>query len=972
MPINEPLYEKIDALKKARISDEEINANLQSLGESHKKVGFITKLFGALNVPQQALIAGPLAHPELPLADAIREGYNRSMRGDYITYQETAKARGWDVPESNWGRVAAEIGFAFADPLIAIPIGSLYAKSSRILGPAMKAAGKIYGGATLPLKKIPLVGPPAYMATHPFKSMKSFVQPIWESNFGAIAGAARQNKWFDFIFGRIVNLDREKKQFMAGFAAKFGLIMEKHGIKKEKQMFQAIASLYYHETGEMAKLGIKIPQKTLAVGKEVREWLDEFIPIAQKRMADETVLAAMEMKKGRVYKEIDAKIRKMVKGGLTPEEAFKAATAEVGKTRFRTLERMLKGKKWEPRKAYLPYSLPVLKDVPEMQRYIAGNMKEYTNVLKHLKESQLDARKLKLHLREIADFDARFAKGVPTNVPPFPRKGNIPSFEYPRLAGVYGPGKRTQQELFMSYANTVANGLFWDQAYPILRQGFHLIDDPHLKEIYWKWFRSMAGVTERESARTWGRAFQRLGEFIGSKTLREAGETTQGLSKIADKVAEVQYMCKLGFSPLRFPMVNLTQPMLTLLPYVGIRSFMKGFFRSLAGGTGTMTTAKGRAMYDLAKEWQVFQPVERAMTEAVMRKQMPAWQRVATLPQRASESWNRQFSFSAGLEDAVRKKMIKNVDIDILEPYMKGKKLSVGAEKAVRHAVDVAATTQFPYTRVTMALFTASPGKRLIWQFKNFLSYYIDFLAKAKAEDPRKFAHAIAALIAVGGTGSIPFYDSVRPELMRMGVNLPEFNTLEAITRGCYPFRGPGIDIGSSLEPFNIPKDVSWVFGPTFGPMVAAVVGGAKEAELGISKAAQALGMIAPAPYRAAKGLLYPEPTTRAAGKARVIAKRSLEEILYLRPSAESVRWRYMRVIEAAMQAGDMRLARGFIRQAKREGVLIAKKDISTLKGRIKRRRTMPRDLSETIGRALSGEIPFASAEKGIREFIGR
>ena len=32
----------------------------------------------------------------------------------------------------------------------------------------------------------------------------------------------------------------------------------------------------------------------------------------------------------------------------------------------------------------------------------------------------------------------------------------------------------------------------------------------------------------------------------------------------------------------------------------------------------------------------------------------------------------------------------------------------------------------------------------------------------------------------------------------------------------------------------------------------------------------------------------------------------------------------------------------------------------------------MPRDLSETIGRALSGEIPFASAEKGIREFIGR
>jgi len=911
------------------------------------------------------------------------------MAGKYITYHEVAKARGWnDIPEHNWGRAVSEIAFALADPALLIPIGGLYAKSSRLLSPGFTKMGRVYEAMTKPLKKIPVAGSPLYLTTHPFKTVKGFVAPIWEGSFAAIEQVARKNPTFYKVFGTVVDLDKGKKEFIAKFGKALTNIFERHGLKGEEQMMALFARKYIAR-GEVEKLGMKLPPKITGAANDIGVWFDEFIPIAKKRMADDIIVQALRDRETRLAKKLSASAKRLMaeaaKGGekLDLTKAYKQARVALG------MKRVLKtkaGEDWAAITGYVPFSLPELSKHKEIQMFLMGDKKAYNNVLRHLKELTPEDVRRSLYDEGSMMFDRLLGKTAPEKAPKL-KKGTIPSFEFARTVGAFGPGKRAAPQVMMDYVSQVANGLFWDGAYPLITQNYHLIKDPHLREIYWGWFRSMAGVTERESSRRWAGIFTSLGKVLGKQEWIKAGGDVRALSKVGDAVATFQYMCKLGLSPLRFPMQNATQPVLTLLPVVGVKNFMRGFFRAQTteGGvlglfskhlmrTGEGMTWKGKALYQLADEKGIFQPIERALAETTPTGFMRTTAaRYLTAFQRGSEGWNRIWSFASGLEDAVGKGIIKNVDSDILKPFLQGRKLSANANKAIKHAIGVNDLSQFPYTRVTMPLFTATPGKRLVWQFKNFLSYYINYLDKLKGSNPRQFAHAIAALIAVGGTGSIPFYDSVRPELMRMGVNLPEFNTLESITRGGYPVRGqPGINIASSLEPFNIPRDVSWIGGPTFGPLAEVMTGFARGVDVGVQKLAKAVGQVAPAPYRLAKGVLYPEVKTRAEKKERVAAIRSIAELLYLRPTAESQRYRYLETIGAAMQAGDYKLARGFIQQARREGVKIDKKDIATIKARITKRMHLPRSVKETIGKALSGELPFGEAEKMIREGMGR
>jgi hypothetical protein len=160
-------------------------------------------------------------------------------------------------------------------------------------------------------------------------------------------------------------------------------------------------------------------------------------------------------------------------------------------------------------------------------------------------------------------------------------------------------------------------------------------------------------------------------------------------SRVVDEVTRFQYLAKIGLSWIRFPIVNMTQPLLTTYPLVGEKVFALALKDTL-----------NPKMWEIAKKaGATFEPtVRRAISESYGRhSKFARLQAVISTPATWSEQFNRTLSFSAGIHQ--------------------GRELGLKGQRLVDHALNLVDRTQFIYQKEALPLFmTQSSMGRLIFQ----------------------------------------------------------------------------------------------------------------------------------------------------------------------------------------------------------------------------------------------------------------
>jgi hypothetical protein len=466
------------------------------------------------------------------------------------------------------------------------------------------------------------------------------------------------------------------------------------------------------------------------------------------------------------------------------------------------------------------------------------------------------------------------------------------------------------------YINGAMRKVYLDSFLPQAKALYQQIDPskPALKMLAYDYITSQRGMLGAGQDIKLGAALKNI-SFISPQW---AGRMERPATDLARFVTGLQYTLKVGLSWIRFPMTNLTQPLLTTAPLVGPKAFVKGL----------ATTIFDPDSWRLAEKMGVLHGVEAALAETT--EHFANWQNKLAFPARLSEKFNIVLSFNAGRHHAVE--------------------LGLGGRQAIRHAEMVVSRTQFRYGPEAMSIVSQRPLGKTLMQFRSFTNHYAAFLHHLWQTDKMKFAGALGSLFALSGTTAIPLYSFTRRELLKHGMELPEINPLESATR--WMGVGEGVDIATSLEPFNIPTTPEYLLGPTAGPITdvgfKSLAGQGKEA---LGKAAKNVAPSLSRVYtRVVEGAALPD---EAEGKiftpsyGRVVGQRSPLETAYLRPPAETVRYHYLEGIRAAVEAVLRKRmtpekAREFIRRtvadAKAENIFIGSEDISNIRQQLEQK----------------------------------
>jgi len=267
-------------------------------------------------------------------------------------------------------------------------------------------------------------------------------------------------------------------------------------------------------------------------------------------------------------------------------------------------------------------------------------------------------------------------------------------------------------------------------------------------------------------------------------------------------------------------------------------------------------------------------------------------------------------------------------------------------DKLIDHAINLVNRTQFLYHKSALPLIMSqSPAGRLIFQFRTFTANYINFLTQlVRNKQYPQLARAVGSLMVLAGSTAIPFgmWDATRKGLLRnTGVDIGEFNPIESGTEALGI--SPPVNFGASLEPFNIPSDVSQIFGPTAGPVIQFLIRLQQKPE----EAGESLRMfyegIAPPVTRMVKGAFQREVVskpTKTLPHGRPLGTRGITEMMFMRPSLEATRRKYIELMANAMIGGRLDLVKQFEEKARKMGIemgdeerLQAKIRASKLKG---------------------------------------
>jgi len=374
------------------------------------------------------------------------------------------------------------------------------------------------------------------------------------------------------------------------------------------------------------------------------------------------------------------------------------------------------------------------------------------------------------------------------------------------------------------------------------------------------------------------------------------------IAKGVDVATRFQYLSKIGLSWFRFPFVNSTQPLLTTYPLVGAKHFMGGYLDAF------MHPQIWKEARDVGVVFEA--TLRKGVAEALGRGvKLSKWERGLSWPAKISEELNRVVSYAAGKRQAVEMGLQGN---DIVE-----------------HGINLVNRTQFLYQKEAMPLIMSrSPLGRLIFQFRTFTANYVNYLTQlVRNEQWPEFARAVGVMATLSGTSAVPFglWRTSRELLLRKaGVDIGELNPVEWATEKLG--FSPPLDMGQSLEPFNPPGNIYQVFGPSAGPVLQLLFEGVirRPEEFG-EQFERFYESISPPVTKAVKGVFEREARTdpsRKYMKGRVIGRRGIPEIMYLRPPLESVRRRYIGLVANAMVGGREDLAKKFKQRLRDFGIL--------------------------------------------------
>jgi hypothetical protein len=426
----------------------------------------------------------------------------------------------------------------------------------------------------------------------------------------------------------------------------------------------------------------------------------------------------------------------------------------------------------------------------------------------------------------------------------------------------------------------------------------------------------------------------------------------------------LQAYSKLFLFPVRFPLINLPQTMLTLLPVVK----PKNYFRAVG-----YTLSNWEKAYKEAVESGAFNPdVSQYFTEVYGPGVSPASRLTSILnylPAK-SEQFNRVIAYHGGRlaameKDFVPHKVVKLFRADVDAP---GRDAIARAQEYGNAVVDA---TQFNYSSLNRPpIFGGGAMGKLTGQFKTYMISYSTLLKDLAKHDRAGFAYALSALWLVGGAGvmggAVPFYSMVRNMLLQSGIRIPErpgfmwaldktglFNS--PFMQNVIPYLPQGIDLTQAMDPFNLPKimqgttpqdliasTASTMMGPTFSSLAEMIVGPMVEAAKGTPYKGfrHVLRGVSPfvlSAFEATAEALQGRFTTLG---GEPISDRGLNAIiprgLNLSPSIWFLRSQYASDIQNALKGGQVDLANALLAEAREDGIVFGKRSLSAIKGRVK------------------------------------
>ena len=523
-----------------------------------------------------------------------------------------------------------------------------------------------------------------------------------------------------------------------------------------------------------------------------------------------------------------------------------------------------------------------------------------TNALVSTLEAQKEAIKARLlkfdKMPEISYLDSLLA---PERFGKLPKGGYYGAMNESRKVMERFGMPRLYEDLMHDYISNAHRKMFLDAYMPAVKKYFDprspsYIKDDWLRTYAFDYVQAQRGALGAKSRMTFNTALKELFPHKKDELL---------FSKAVDFVTKMNYLTKIGLSA-RFPVVNMTQPFLTLYPLVGSRIFLKAYRKALTDPNVWKTAHEVGIIFEPA--------VKRATTEffgyAAKHKALESLFGMMMTPATFTEKLNRVVSFVAGVE--------------------KGKQLGLTGEKLFKFAVKMVDDTQFRYYKEAMPLFVSQHALgRVIFQFRTFTANYVNYLTKLirnMDKDPEgklKLIRAIASLSVLSGPATFPMYDWVRAKVLKAtGVDIG-FNPVEYATD--YMGLTPGINLGASLEPFNYPYDAYMLLGPTLGP-IAQIAFSVRDPDMLVSRLERVIRGIAP-PLVSYARLFEKEARkeTPARPEGMVIGERPFLERIYLRPPLESVRRQYINLIAHALAGGHTEAVENLKEEARRKGVLI-------------------------------------------------
>jgi len=438
-----------------------------------------------------------------------------------------------------------------------------------------------------------------------------------------------------------------------------------------------------------------------------------------------------------------------------------------------------------------------------------------------------------------------------------------------------------------------------------------------------------------------------------TKLFQKHGLDEEEIREVFSNILKLNGFIKLTISP-RFSILNSTQTMVTVPGFVGFNTYARALARVLKDSVSVMGVGKkdifNNSWMRAKRAGVLEEAADRFITESesfgdsilnTISKYYPF-----AYTAKVSEQFNRTVAFEAfrmsALEPGFKPHKAILTYLKTLKP---GEKMS--AKDAVEYGQEGVRATQFILSKEGRpTAFIGGQGRRLLGQFRTYSIAYTSMMKNLWTHDKVGFMKNLGGLLMLGGPAAVPFYRTLRSQMMRAGVVLPDNNGFTFVGNQIYPGGlNFDIDMTEAIKPIDLPMSASqipsYVLGPTFGPTYNTFESAWKEGPLSSQTVRTALRGFSPfilsggeAISAISKGGVFDrDGTLRAKPSSGEIVARAAG----LRPTFRDEYYRSKEMISDAIRYGHPDLISHIVGEARKKGVFITYKDISQIRGQVKR-----------------------------------